>query len=73
MTRQRFDERERISRLEAIRTYTWNGAYASKEEDIKGSIEIRKLADMVILDMDILTRPEEEIKDFKVSTTIVCG
>ena len=64
---------EAVSVMDAIRLYTWNGAYLGKEEDIKGSIELGKLADMVILDRDILTVPPEEIKDLKVLTTIVDG
>ena len=64
---------EAISVMDAIRVYTLNGAYLSKEEGIKGSIEVGKLADMIVLERDILTIPEDEIKDLKVSTTIVGG
>jgi hypothetical protein len=64
---------EAIDVLDAIRVYTWNGAYLGKEEDIKGSIEPGKLADMVVLDKDILEVPPEEIKDINVLTTIVDG
>ncbi len=59
--------------MDAIRLYTWNGAYLGKEEDIKGSIEPGKLADMIVIDRDILEIPPEEIKDVKVLTTIVDG
>jgi hypothetical protein len=62
-----------ISVMDAIRLYTINGAYASFEEKIKGSIELGKLADMVVLDRDIFTIPKEEIKDTKVAMTIVGG
>jgi len=72
-TGQSFDERERITVLEAIRTYTWNGAHAGCEEDVKGTIEHGKLADMVVLSDDILTVPEEKIKDIKIDMTIVGG
>ena len=44
-----------------------------QEENIKGSLEPGKLADMIILDTDILTCPPEQIKNFKVLTTIVGG
>jgi predicted amidohydrolase YtcJ len=64
---------EAIGVLDAIRVYTWNGAYLGKEEDIKGSIEPGKLADMVVLDRDILEVPPEEIKDINMLTTIVDG
>ena len=62
-----------ISVNDALRLYTTNGAYASFEETSKGSLEAGKLADMVILDRDILTIPEDEIKEVKVDTTIVGG
>ncbi len=58
---------------DALRLYTTNGAYASFEETVKGSIEPGKLADLVVLDRDILTIPEDEIKEVKVETTIVGG
>jgi predicted amidohydrolase YtcJ len=64
---------EAISVMDAIRVYTINGAYLSKEENIKGSIEAGKLADMIVLEKDILTMPPEKIKDLKVSMTIVAG
>jgi predicted amidohydrolase YtcJ len=58
---------------DALRLYTINGAYASFEENIKGSIEPGKLADMAVLDRDILSIPAEEIKDMQVEMTIVGG
>ena len=64
---------EAIGVMDAIRLYTWNGAYIGKEDDIKGSIEPGKLADLVVLDRDILTAQPEEIKEIKVLTTIVDG
>lgn len=62
-----------ISVKEALRLYTINGAYASFEENMKGSIEPGKFADMAVLDRDILTIPHEEIKDMKVEMTLVDG
>lgn len=64
---------EALNVMDTIRVYTINGAYLSKEESIKGSIEAGKLADMIVLDRDVLTIPSEEIKDVKVLTTIVGG
>ena len=64
---------EAISREDALKLYTINGAYATGEEERKGSIEPGKLADMVILDTDFLTCDENTIKDIKVETTILGG
>lgn len=64
---------QRISVLEAIRMYTWNGAYASFEEERKGSLEVGKLADLVVLDNSILNTEEQNIKDLTVTMTIVDG
>lgn len=64
---------EAISVLDAIRVYTWNGAYLGKDEALLGSVEPGKLADLIVLDRDILSCPVEEIKDVSVVTTIVGG
>ncbi len=64
---------EAIGVMEAIRLYTWNGAYLGREEHFKGSIEPGKLADLVVLDRDPLSVPVEELKDIKVVMTIVDG
>lgn len=58
---------------EALYGYTMGGAYTSFEEDIKGSIEVGKLADMVILSEDIFDIPADKIKDVQVETTIFNG
>jgi len=62
-----------ISVMEAIKLYTWNGAYASFEEDIKGSIEFGKLADLVVLNDSILNVSPDQIKDLKVEKTMIDG
>lgn len=64
---------ESISRNEALKTYTINNAYASFEEDIKGSIEIGKMADLAVLSNDILTCPADSIKTIQALMTIVDG
>lgn len=64
---------EAISVMDAIRVYTLNGAYLAKEENIKGSIEPGKLADMIVIDRDVLSIPVDEIKTITVLTTIVDG
>ena len=64
---------QRMSRMEALRSYTINGAYAAFEEATRGSLEVGKYADMVVLSKDILTVPEEEIPSAEVDYTIVGG
>lgn len=64
---------QRMSREEALRSYTWSGAYAAFEEDIKGSLKTGKLADITVLSKDILTVPEDQILSTEVLYTIVGG
>jgi predicted amidohydrolase YtcJ len=64
---------ECISVEEALKTYTLNAAYAAFEEDVKGSIEVGKLADLVILNKNPMEIPKEEIKEIKVLETIIRG
>ncbi|MCG8607096.1 amidohydrolase family protein, partial [bacterium] len=68
-----FHPDQKLTREEALKTYTINGAYAAFEEDIKGSLEPGKLADLVVLSKDILTVSEEQIKEAKVVYTILGG
>lgn len=58
---------------EAVKIFTINGAYASFEENIKGTLEKGKLADMVVLAEDIFVIDKERIKDVDVTMTIVDG
>lgn len=64
---------ERVSVYEAICMYTKNAAYASYEEDIKGTIEAGKLADYVILEKDPFEAERLAIKDIKVLETCLSG
>jgi predicted amidohydrolase YtcJ len=64
---------ERISLEEAIRAVTITPAFSTFQEDLKGSIEVGKLADLVVLGRDILTVPPEEIKDIPVMKTMIGG
>ena len=64
---------EKLSREQALRAMTINGAYLSFQENVKGSIEKGKYADLAVLNKDYLTVPEDEIRDIKVLMTIVGG
>lgn len=64
---------ERVSLTAAIRMYTINAAYASFEEQIKGSIEPGKLADLVVLNEDLAHVPAEQIRNTGVAMTIAGG
>jgi predicted amidohydrolase YtcJ len=64
---------QRMSREEALASYTINGAYAGFEEDIKGSLTPGKLADVTVLSQDILTIPEDDIPETEVVYTIIGG
>jgi predicted amidohydrolase YtcJ len=69
----RFDPDQRMTREQALQSYTLNNAFAAFEEDLKGSITPGKLADIVVLSRDIMTVPEAEVLDARVVYTIVGG
>lgn len=64
---------QRMSREEALRSYTANNAYAAFEEQLKGTLEIGKLADITVLSRDIMTIAEDQIPATDVVYTIVGG
>jgi predicted amidohydrolase YtcJ len=64
---------EAISIKEAITMYTRNGAFLTREEKIKGTLEPGKLADMIVLPEDLLNVPPEKVLNMKVDMTIVGG
>lgn len=64
---------EAISREQALKMFTINNAYASFEENVKGSIETGKMADLVVLSDDILLCPQKNIKTIKALLTMVNG
>ena len=66
-------EDQRVSREEALRAMTLGGAALTFEEDLKGTLEPGKLADLVVLDEDILTCEPERIRDMGISLTMVGG
>lgn len=79
VTRKRIDNgfeffpEQKMTRKEAIASYTINNAYAAFEENLKGSIEIGKLADFVLLSENLIECSDEEILDTKILMTIVDG
>jgi predicted amidohydrolase YtcJ len=64
---------QKMSRAEALKSYTLSGAFAAKEETLKGSLAAGKLADITVLSKDIMTIPEDQIGSTTVSYTIVGG
>lgn len=64
---------ERMTREEALRAYTLNGAFAAFQEESRGSLSVGKLADITVLSTDIMTVPEDEIPSAEVVYTIVGG
>lgn len=68
-----FYPEQRMSRKEALRSYTYNCAYAAFQEDKLGSLSPGKLADIVVLSKDIMTAPEDEILNTQILYTIVGG
>jgi predicted amidohydrolase YtcJ len=68
-----YEPSQKMSRRQALKSYTIDAAYGAFEEDIKGSIEVGKLADFTILDQDIMAIEENEILKTQVAMTIVGG
>lgn len=68
-----FQTENSVSRSDAIAAMTYYGAYANFEENEKGSIEVGKNADFVILDNDLLTSPEPRIPITNIVATFVNG
>src|SRR3954469_21372334 len=68
-----FYAEQRMSRMEALRSYTINAAFAGFEEPIKGSLRAGKLADITVFSKDLMTVPEDQIPAAKIVYTIVGG
>jgi predicted amidohydrolase YtcJ len=68
-----YEGEEKMTREQALRSYTLDAAYGAFQENIKGSIEPGKLADFTIFSQDLMTVPDEEILKTKVEMTIVDG
>lgn len=68
-----YEPEQKMTRPQALKSYTLDAAYGAFEEDIKGSIEVGKLADFTIYNKDLMTVPEDEVLSTKVVTTIFDG
>jgi predicted amidohydrolase YtcJ len=68
-----YEPEEKMTREQALRSYTLDAAYAAFEENIKGSIEPGKLADFTVFSKDIMTVPEDELLRTEVTMTIIGG
>jgi hypothetical protein len=64
---------QKMSRMEALRSYTMSNAFATFEESLKGSLTVGKLADVTVLTKDITKVPDDEIRTAKVAYTIIGG
>ena len=64
---------QKMTRMEALESYTLNNAYAAFEEALKGTLTPGKLADIAVLDRDILTVSDDELPLTQVDMTIVGG
>lgn len=73
VTEEPVDQTQVIDIMEAIRLFTYNGAYASHEETQKGSLEVGKLADLVVLSENIMDCPKNKIRDIVVDFTVIDG
>jgi hypothetical protein len=68
-----FEPAEKMTRMQALRSYTLDAAFGEFEEGFKGSIEVGKAADFTIFSKDILTVDEDEILEAEVMMTVVDG
>ena len=68
-----YEPTQKMTRMEALKAYTINNAYGAFEEDIKGSIEIGKLADLTVLSQDITQVADDQLLSTVVEYTIVNG
>ena len=67
------DYGERIGIQDALEIFTKNAAYVTHEEELKGTIDGGKMADLVVLDRDPLEVPPEQIRKIQVLATVVGG
>jgi predicted amidohydrolase YtcJ len=68
-----YEPDQKMTREQALKSYTLDGAFAEFEENFKGSIEVGKAADFTVFDRNIMEVPENEILSTKVTMTVVGG
>ena len=68
-----YEPYQKMTRLEALKSYTINAAYGAFEEDIKGTIDIGKYADFTIFSQNIITVPDDQLLNTKIKYTIING
>jgi predicted amidohydrolase YtcJ len=68
-----FYPEQKMTRIQALRSYTIENAYAAFEENLKGTLQVGKLGDITVLSQDILTVPDDQILKTEVEYTIVGG
>ena len=68
-----YEPSQKMTRLEALKSYTINAAYGAFEEDIKGTIDIGKYADFTIFSQNIITVPDDQLLNTKIKYTIING
>ncbi len=68
-----FEPEEKMTRQQALRSYTWDAAYSAFEENMMGSIEPGKLADFTVFSEDLMTVDEDKILSAEVTMTIIGG
>jgi predicted amidohydrolase YtcJ len=68
-----YEPDQKMTREQALKSYTLDGAFAEFEENFKGSIEVGKAADFTVFDKNIMEVPENEILATKVAMTVVGG
>lgn len=68
-----YEPDQKMTREQALKSYTLDGAYSEFEENFKGSIEVGKAADFTVFDRNIMEVPENDILNTKVAMTVVGG
>lgn len=68
-----YEPDQKLTRMEALKSYTLDAAYGAFEDHVKGSLEVGKFADITVFDQDLITVPDDQLLDTQVVMTIVGG